>query len=225
MPPPRPLMATISDFSRPKSAQYENNINANSWLASKVFTSKANSKPSMHTSNSLSPHSQFSHDLSDTSFFSNVKNLEKKEPKKEKLSFRKIWTHRKKSPSPTSEEHSFSRDNPTFVDISPTQNLILLNPGSNGFHASSDSCQSKILNTFSYSKSSKSKQPTILSGMKTKEKYRCIVPYPPNTEYELELKMGDIVFVHKKREDGWFKGTLQRNGKTGLFPGSFVETF
>ena len=43
------------------------------------------------------------------------------------------------------------------------------------------------------------------------------------SEAELELKEGDIVFVHKKREDGWFKGTLQRNGKTGLFPGSFVE--
>lgn len=50
-----------------------------------------------------------------------------------------------------------------------------------------------------------------------------MVSYPPQSEAELELKEGDIVFVHKKREDGWFKGTLQRNGKTGLFPGSFVE--
>uniref|UniRef100_A0A3B1IGN9 SH3 domain containing ring finger 3 n=1 Tax=Astyanax mexicanus TaxID=7994 RepID=A0A3B1IGN9_ASTMX len=40
---------------------------------------------------------------------------------------------------------------------------------------------------------------------------------------EIELKEGDIVFVHKKREDGWYKGTLQRTGRTGLFPGSFVE--
>ncbi|KFO89073.1 E3 ubiquitin-protein ligase SH3RF1, partial [Buceros rhinoceros silvestris] len=55
------------------------------------------------------------------------------------------------------------------------------------------------------------------------ERYRVVVPYPPQSEAELELKEGDIVFVHKKREDGWFKGTLQRNGKTGLFPGSFVE--
>jgi E3 ubiquitin-protein ligase SH3RF len=51
------------------------------------------------------------------------------------------------------------------------------------------------------------------------------VPYPPNSEYELELQIGDIVYVHKKREDGWFKGTLQRTGKTGLFPGPFVESF
>ncbi|KAG5849723.1 hypothetical protein ANANG_G00074750 [Anguilla anguilla] len=54
------------------------------------------------------------------------------------------------------------------------------------------------------------------------ERYRVVVSYPPQSEAELELKEGDIVFVHKKREDGWFKGTLQRNGRTGLFPGSFV---
>ncbi|XP_033891852.2 E3 ubiquitin-protein ligase SH3RF1 [Acipenser ruthenus] len=56
------------------------------------------------------------------------------------------------------------------------------------------------------------------------ERYRVVVSYPPQSEAELELKEGDIVFVHKKREDGWFKGTLQRNGKTGLFPGSFAES-
>uniref|UniRef100_A0A8C3SL94 RING-type E3 ubiquitin transferase n=1 Tax=Chelydra serpentina TaxID=8475 RepID=A0A8C3SL94_CHESE len=55
--------------------------------------------------------------------------------------------------------------------------------------------------------------------------YRVVVPYPPQSEAEIELKEGDIVFVHKKREDGWYKGTLQRNGRTGLFPGSFVESF
>ncbi|KAI1888728.1 hypothetical protein AGOR_G00171720 [Albula goreensis] len=54
------------------------------------------------------------------------------------------------------------------------------------------------------------------------ERYRVVVSYPPQSEAELELKEGDIVFVHKKRDDGWFKGTLQRNGRTGLFPGSFV---
>lgn len=55
------------------------------------------------------------------------------------------------------------------------------------------------------------------------ERHRVVVSYPPQSEAELELREGDIVFVHKKREDGWFKGTLQHNGKTGLFPGSFVE--
>lgn len=55
-------------------------------------------------------------------------------------------------------------------------------------------------------------------------RYRVVVSYPPQSEAELELKEGDIVFVHRKREDGWFKGTLQRNGRTGLFPGSFVDS-
>ncbi|XP_029460458.1 E3 ubiquitin-protein ligase SH3RF3 isoform X1 [Rhinatrema bivittatum] len=58
-----------------------------------------------------------------------------------------------------------------------------------------------------------------------RERYRVVVPYPPQSEAEIELKEGDIVFVHRKREDGWYKGTLQRNGRTGLFPGSFVEIF
>ncbi|KAL2081701.1 hypothetical protein ACEWY4_023554 [Coilia grayii] len=59
----------------------------------------------------------------------------------------------------------------------------------------------------------------------SRERYRVVVPYPPQSEAEIELKEGDIVFVHKKREDGWYKGTLQRTGRTGLFPGSFVEIF
>lgn len=50
-----------------------------------------------------------------------------------------------------------------------------------------------------------------------------VVSYPPQSEAELELKEGDIVFVHKKWVNGWFKGMLQRNEKTGLFPESFVE--
>ncbi|XP_063831760.1 E3 ubiquitin-protein ligase SH3RF3 [Ostrinia nubilalis] len=57
-----------------------------------------------------------------------------------------------------------------------------------------------------------------------KERFRCIVPYPPNSEYELELKVDDIVVVSRKRGDGWYKGTLQRTGRTGLFPASFVQS-
>ncbi|XP_047538755.1 E3 ubiquitin-protein ligase SH3RF1 isoform X1 [Vanessa atalanta] len=57
-----------------------------------------------------------------------------------------------------------------------------------------------------------------------KERFRCIVPYPPNSEYELELRVDDIVVVCKKRGDGWYKGTLQRTGRTGLFPASFVQS-
>lgn len=52
-----------------------------------------------------------------------------------------------------------------------------------------------------------------------------MVPYPPQSEAELELKIGDTVYVHNKRSDGWYKGTLERTGKTGLFPSTFVESF
>ncbi|KAI4462926.1 sh3 domain-containing [Holotrichia oblita] len=58
-----------------------------------------------------------------------------------------------------------------------------------------------------------------------RERFRCIAPYPPNSEYELELQVSDIIYVHKKRDDGWYKGTQQRTGRTGLFPASFVENF
>jgi len=54
-------------------------------------------------------------------------------------------------------------------------------------------------------------------------RYRCVTAYPPNSDHELELYVGDIVYVHKKRDDGWLKGTSQRTGRSGLFPSIFVE--
>ena len=57
------------------------------------------------------------------------------------------------------------------------------------------------------------------------DRYRVKEAYPPQHEAELELRIGDIVYVTKKRQDGWYRGTLERNGKTGLFPGSFVGSF
>uniref|UniRef100_A0A8C1NZK8 RING-type E3 ubiquitin transferase n=1 Tax=Cyprinus carpio TaxID=7962 RepID=A0A8C1NZK8_CYPCA len=79
----------------------------------------------------------------------------------------------------------------------------------------------------SFSVSPPARQPCSSSplAVRPEPKYRVLVPYPPQSEAEIELKEGDIVFVHKKREDGWYKGTLQRTGRTGLFPGSFVESF
>lgn len=65
----------------------------------------------------------------------------------------------------------------------------------------------------------------VLTASSVCGRYRVVVPYPPQSEAEIELREGDVVFVHKKREDGWYKGTLQRTGQTGLFPGSFVEGF
>lgn len=54
-------------------------------------------------------------------------------------------------------------------------------------------------------------------------RFKCIVSYPPNSEFELQLAVGDIVYVHKKRDNGWYKGTHAQTGKVGLFPSSFVE--
>ncbi|XP_034479319.1 E3 ubiquitin-protein ligase SH3RF1 [Drosophila innubila] len=54
-------------------------------------------------------------------------------------------------------------------------------------------------------------------------RFRCIVPYPPNSEIELELRLGDIIYVQRKQKNGWYKGTHARTHKTGLFPASFVE--
>ena len=53
--------------------------------------------------------------------------------------------------------------------------------------------------------------------------YRAIMPFPSSSQYELELKQGDIIVMNRIREDGWCKGTLNRSGQTGLFPLSFVE--
>lgn len=50
-----------------------------------------------------------------------------------------------------------------------------------------------------------------------------MVPYPPNSDVELELQVGDIIFVYRKQKNGWYKGTNSRTYKTGLFPASFVE--
>ena len=53
--------------------------------------------------------------------------------------------------------------------------------------------------------------------------FRVMMSYPASSQYELDLQEGDIVILIKKREDGWCKGTVQKNGMTGLFPFSFVE--
>ncbi|KAH6935744.1 hypothetical protein HPB50_008886 [Hyalomma asiaticum] len=159
------------------------------------------------------------------------KQKERKE--KDKISLMKRLTAKRRSRSPPPP--NFSCDNPSFVDSSAAAGQSSLQPPNAVpvVHIRSGSCPSEALGSQQalHKKTSsldgndslkaRPKQPAPL----VRERFRCIVPYPPNSEYELELKQGDVVYVHKKREDGWFKGTLQRTGKTGLFPGSFVESF
>ena len=38
-----------------------------------------------------------------------------------------------------------------------------------------------------------------------------MVPFPASTEYEIDLELGDVLTLVKRREDGWCKGTLHRS--------------
>lgn len=147
-------------------------------------------------------------------------------------SLMKRLTSKRKSRSPPST--SFSCDNPTFVDTTVHSSQ----PALVTIHTRSGSCPSEALGSTLANKKVSSETnltpaseiPTSTTHLKqpvplVRERFRCVVPYPPNSEYELELKVGDIVYVHKKREDGWYKGTLLRTGKTGLFPASFVDSY
>lgn len=55
------------------------------------------------------------------------------------------------------------------------------------------------------------------------ERFKCVSAYPAQNDHELGLAVGDIVYVHKKRDNGWFKGSHAETGKVGVFPRSFVE--
>lgn len=90
---------------------------------------------------------------------------------------------------------------------------------SQAYHRKSQSLDASAIISHMNGTPSKSKS----HSQTVRERFKCIVPYPPNSEYELELRVGDVVLVHKKRDNGWYKGTHQRSGKTGLFPASFVE--
>lgn len=62
-------------------------------------------------------------------------------------------------------------------------------------------------------------------GMQNCSRYRAVISFPSQHENELELVVGDILFVTNKREDGWYYGQSQRTGRVGLFPSSFAESF
>ena len=47
-----------------------------------------------------------------------------------------------------------------------------------------------------------------------------IYDYEKLREDELELHEGDVIYVIKKNEDGWFEGI--KDGVQGLFPGNYV---
>ncbi|XP_063239951.1 E3 ubiquitin-protein ligase SH3RF3-like isoform X2 [Bacillus rossius redtenbacheri] len=141
--------------------------------------------------------------------------------KKEKVGLMRRLTSMKKSRSPPPA--TYSMDNPVFEDgsvvVSPSH-PVHVRVGETTPACSSHHRKSNSLDADSSDASRKANKPQTVP---VRERFRCIVPYPPNSEYELELRVGDIIHVHKKRDDGWYKGTQQRTGRTGLFPASFVE--
>jgi E3 ubiquitin-protein ligase SH3RF len=161
----------------------------------------------------------------------NAKNASADKSKVEKkVSLMKRWKRKSKSPPPQSSQ--FYCDNPSFSSDVNGQTVVLTNPSTSNLqtiHVRSGSCPSEALNGSNHhhhrkqESEGRGKQPA--APPLVRERFRCIVPYPPNSDYELELHEGDTVFVHKKRDDGWYKGTLQRTGKSGLFPSSFVEAY
>ncbi|KAK3575942.1 hypothetical protein CHS0354_001145 [Potamilus streckersoni] len=145
---------------------------------------------------------------------------EKKEKKeKEKLSLVKRLTSGKSKKSKFSTDSEGASLNDSSIAHARSGSF----PSDPTVTSLAESSHHKKSGSFDATSSSSSSHKPSRPKPPIREKHRCIVPYPPQGEIELELKIGDIVYVHKKREDGWFKGTLQRTGKTGLFPGSFVE--
>ncbi|XP_033334250.2 SH3 domain containing ring finger posh isoform X3 [Megalopta genalis] len=150
------------------------------------------------------------------------KSTEKQKEKKDKcVSLMRRFAYIKKSKSPPPA--TYSMDNPVFDDGNS------INP----VHVRSSETGGMMCTIGNHHRKCNSLDAGI--GKQTKQlpsrerervyRFRCIVPYPPNSEFELELRVGDIIYVHKKRDDGWYKGTQQRTGRIGLFPASFVEAF
>ncbi|XP_044003201.1 E3 ubiquitin-protein ligase SH3RF3 isoform X2 [Aphidius gifuensis] len=178
------------------------------------------SPPSPNTSNS-----------STNTASSSAKNSDKiksKEKKEKGVSIMRRLTNMKKSKSPPPAPYSM--DNPVFDDGNFTSS-------SNAVHVRSGDTAGGVVpttargnhhqksNSLDAGMGKQSKQQLVPRERERLNRFRCIVPYPPNSEFELELRVGDIIYVQKKRDDGWYKGTLQRTGRSGLFPASFVESF
>jgi len=52
--------------------------------------------------------------------------------------------------------------------------------------------------------------------------FKVVYAYNATNEDEIQLKIGDIVHVLEKCDDGWFVGTSDRTGAFGTFPGNYV---
>ncbi|KAK7871060.1 hypothetical protein R5R35_007261 [Gryllus longicercus] len=155
-----------------------------------------------------------------------------KEKKDKAVSLMRRLTSIKKSKSPPPA--TYSMDNPVFEDgtvaASPVHPSHPVHPvhvrtGDPGPVACSSAANHRKSNSLDAGSGDIVRKVSKQLVPPVRERFRCIVPYPPMSEHELELRVGDIIYVHRKRDDGWYKGTQQRTGRTGLFPASFVESF
>uniref|UniRef100_A0A673K5Y8 Osteoclast-stimulating factor 1 n=1 Tax=Sinocyclocheilus rhinocerous TaxID=307959 RepID=A0A673K5Y8_9TELE len=64
-------------------------------------------------------------------------------------------------------------------------------------------------------------QPRALKKKLKKRQCKVLFEYVPQNEDELELKVGDIIYITEEVEEGWWSGSM--NGKSGLFPSNFVK--
>jgi abl interactor 2 len=55
------------------------------------------------------------------------------------------------------------------------------------------------------------------------EKVIAVYDYVQEKEDELSFQENSLIYVLKKNEDGWWEGVF--NGRTGLFPGNYVEPY
>ncbi|XP_060817743.1 E3 ubiquitin-protein ligase SH3RF3 isoform X2 [Bombus pascuorum] len=160
---------------------------------------------------------------SSTASVSVPKNTEKQKEKKDKcVSLMRRLTNIKKSKSPPPT--TYSMDNPVFEDGNSINPVHVRSNESGGMACTPMGNHHRKSNSLDAGMGKQMKQQPTRERERV-YRFRCIVPYPPNSEFELELRVGDIIYVHKKRDDGWYKGTQQRTGRTGLFPASFVEAF
>ncbi|XP_030059325.1 sorbin and SH3 domain-containing protein 1 isoform X9 [Microcaecilia unicolor] len=64
------------------------------------------------------------------------------------------------------------------------------------------------------------------SGRQTppdRSSFQVLYNYVPRNADELELRIGDVVDVIEKCDDGWFVGTSRRTRSFGTFPGNYVK--
>ena len=51
--------------------------------------------------------------------------------------------------------------------------------------------------------------------------YEAVFDFPGELDTHLTLRQGDVVHVHRKEDNGWWRGTVA--DKTGWFPSNYVQ--